>query len=100
VSAQPSKPLVWRQITPFEWLGYQGAERWPNGAAPLIADLEVDGFAAQAILDPEGLSIFWDVDGVQQFAGASEHPAFIVAQLQQAETLDQLRALGCGRATL
>lgn len=37
-------------------------EPFPNGAAPLVGDVKVDGYHGEAIVDGLGLTFCWDDD--------------------------------------
>ncbi len=49
--------LQWRRFAREDWDAYGGAEAFPGGGEPWIAELEVDGEYAVAILDATGLCV-------------------------------------------
>ena len=49
--------LQWRRFAPGDWDAYGGAEAFPSGGEPWLAELEVDGEYAVAILDATGLAV-------------------------------------------
>jgi hypothetical protein len=48
----------WRRFAEADWYGFAGAERFENGDEPWIAEVEVDGQPAVAIVDATGVSVF------------------------------------------
>lgn len=52
------------EMKPFcstDWMGFAGAERFEDGAEPMIGYILVDDFDAIVILDANGLHISWDI---------------------------------------
>lgn len=49
--------LAFRPFSEFDWYGLAGAESFPDGSEPRIADLEVDGVPSAAVHDASGLTI-------------------------------------------
>lgn len=47
----------WRPFTKSDWDGWAGANRFENGAEPLINEVAFDGVEAVAIIDGSGASI-------------------------------------------
>ena len=54
--------LVFRPFESADWHGYAGAESFGRGGQlpPVLADCEVDGLPAVAVLDVNGLSFMFD----------------------------------------
>lgn len=55
--------LDWKPFGKSEWACWSGAKSFPSGAVPMVADLDVDGCAAVAIVDADGLAIYWEKPG-------------------------------------
>jgi len=49
--------IEFRPFTANDWMGLAGAESFDDGAAPLVADLKVDGYEALAVIDRGGLTL-------------------------------------------
>ena len=55
-----TKPVAaFRSFTEFDWMGFGGATRAPNGRAPMIADVpaDADGISATVIADACGVEV-------------------------------------------
>jgi hypothetical protein len=51
-------------ISDGDWMGYQGAMSFVDGARPLHAVIEVDGTYADVVLDREGMGVHWTTSDV------------------------------------
>jgi hypothetical protein len=56
-SPKTARRPEWRRFTQFDWYAYAGAESFENGDQPWIAEIDVDGESALAIVDRTGVQI-------------------------------------------
>jgi len=99
--------ISYKPFSPSDWYGFAGAERFEDGAEPLLGELKVDDFDAIIIIDASGVHISWDVpvepedDGTQHEETLTNtadfdaaHASRAVALLKSEMTTDSLRQLG------
>jgi hypothetical protein len=98
-SSECLRPLVWREFDENDWMAFGGAKCWTDArhCEPLIAELQVDGHCASAILDASGLHIHWN-DGVESWVATfAEHLSRlsrVLARLSNAVTDEALDRFG------
>lgn len=99
--------INYKPFSPSDWYGFAGAERFEDGAEPLLGELTVDGHDALVIVDAAGVHVSWDVpveeedDGTQHEETVTHeahwdaaHASRAVALLKAVMTADSLRQLG------
>lgn len=90
--------LRWIEFTACDWLCFAGSERFNEGRQPLRASMTVEGLDATAVLDSQGLVVFWGAntettdENQATIEGASAGRAAVLLRLEM--TCDELRALG------
>lgn len=57
IAASSGRP-DWRRFTDLDWYGFEGAERYPDGSAPWMAEIHVDGHEAVAVADASGCGVY------------------------------------------
>lgn len=82
--------VPWRAFTQNDWNGLAGAEPFPDGSDPFIAEITVDGHVGFAVHDASGLGLFWYVDYKEYTAHAK---TAAVPLLSARTTLTALRGL-------
>lgn len=89
--------LDWRRFSSLDWAGFAGAERFADGCDPFIAEAEVDGAAAIAVFDRDGLHVIAHVleDGdASTFTYRDEGHDVLALAMPRELTTETLRAIG------
>ncbi len=87
--------IAWKRFASDDWDAFCGAESFPGGGAPWLADLSVDGEYAVAILDASGLQLVVGDDlDVWCDGGANATSFEALGALRPEMTSLGLRALG------
>ncbi len=89
-----SSRVEFRPFTKKEWYAFGGSDFFYERDQPLKGTLKVDGYSAMALLDKNGISIFWN-EGEEDFADCSGGSAIRAAALLRSKTTKkELEKLG------
>jgi hypothetical protein len=77
------------------WRTYSGAEPFPSGAQPRIAEVVIGVCAGSVIVDADGVSVIWDSnDGLMEVHLTGAAALLALTHLSDEMRLEDLRAAG------